>query len=283
MLRKLRTSKVLAFSVAYLLFANQVFAHGGIFGPGALIKEDVGKWALRNTTAAGNEIRVYGTYTDAANYNRGFMRMTSTGKLEIGREYAGTGASNDIFIDIPGINGEFIIKQNGSSQWTFGSAGLGLGLAPVSANRSFYFGKHNRQMFITYSASYLGANIKTLTESAATDFVRLQVSNGEACSGHFDYTIRASDATNTQAKTGQLFFSFVADAAGTVTAAALSDTNTANPVSAGTLTNTFTQTTGAGTLTFSANAVSSLAQTTLDLKYQLVAPTTSVSCYPTVL
>lgn len=116
----------------------------------------------------------------------------------------------------------------------------------------------------------IGAGVKTLTESAATGFVSLSVATSEVTAGHVDYTIIAKDATNTQAVTGQLFFSAVANSSGVVTAAGLSDQHVQNPVSAGTLTNTMTQTTAANLLTLLANAVSSLTQTTLQIRYRVV-------------
>jgi hypothetical protein len=115
----------------------------------------------------------------------------------------------------------------------------------------------------------IGAGSKTLTESVATGFVTISVASSEVTAGLIEYAVVAADATNTQAKSGQVFFSAAANSTGTVTAAALSDVNTLNPCTSGTLTNTMTQTTAANSITFLANAASSLTQTTLVVRYRV--------------
>lgn len=115
-----------------------------------------------------------------------------------------------------------------------------------------------------------GGAVKTLTESAATEFVYVTIPSSGAVSGRVVYTVFAKDASNTQAKSGELFLSAVANSSGTVTAATLSDVNTQNPCSSGTLTNTMTQDVAtANTIKLSANAVSSLTQTTLEVRYRV--------------
>ena len=127
--------------------------------------------------------------------------------------------------------------------------------------------------------SVRGGATKTLTESSATAFVALTLANSETVAGRVVYTIIAKDATNTQGLSGELFFSAAADSSGTVTAATLSDQHNQNPCTSGTLTNTMDQTTGANTLTLRANAVSSLTQTTLEIRYrvELLAGTAAVA------
>src|SRR5438132_438561 len=120
-----------------------------------------------------------------------------------------------------------------------------------------------------FSKSVQGSRTKTLTESSATNFVSIGVANSTAIAGKVVYTIRASDATDTQGLSGELFFSCVATAAGAVTCAALSDQHTLNPVSTGTLTNAMTNTTATNLVTLLANAVSSLTQTTLRIDYRV--------------
>lgn len=110
---------------------------------------------------------------------------------------------------------------------------------------------------------------KTLTESAATGFVTIGVASSEVCTVRVEYTVVARDATNTQAKSGHVFQSAVANSSGTVTAATLSDADTLNPVSSGTLTNTMTSTTAANAFTLLANAASSLTQTLLEIRYRV--------------
>jgi hypothetical protein len=54
--------------------------------------------ALRNGTAA-NAFRVYNTFTDASNFERGFMRWNSN-VLEIGTEAGGTGANRQVLFKV---------------------------------------------------------------------------------------------------------------------------------------------------------------------------------------
>jgi hypothetical protein len=135
---------------------------------------------------------------------------------------------------------ELIGQNNGTTNWRVGSTG-----------------------------DVTGGSVKTLTESSATAYVALNVPNSDGCAGKIVYTVFAKDAANTQQVSGELFFSAVANSTGTVTAATLSDQHNLNPVSSGTLTNTMTQTTAANTLTLNANAVSSLTQTTLEIRYRV--------------
>lgn len=135
---------------------------------------------------------------------------------------------------------EYIGQNNGTTNWRIGSTG-----------------------------DVTGGSVKTLTESSATAFVALNVPNSDGCAGKVVYTVFAKDATNTQIVSGELFFSAVANSTGTVTAATLSDQHNLNPVSSGTLTNAMTSSTAANTLTLSSNAVSSLTQTTLEIRYRV--------------
>jgi hypothetical protein len=56
--------------------------------------------------------RVYNTFTDASNYERGFMRWLSN-RLEIGAEAAGTGTLRDLFVG-SGVKG-IVISPSGNS------------------------------------------------------------------------------------------------------------------------------------------------------------------------
>jgi hypothetical protein len=134
-----------------------------------------------------------------------------------------------------------------------------------------YIGQNNgtKNWQIGATGDVTGGSVKTLTESSATAFVALNIPNSEGCSAKIVYTILAKDATNTQLLAGDLYVAAVANSTGTVTAATISDQHTLNPVSSGTLTNTMTQTTAANTITLLSNAVSSLTQTTLEIRYRV--------------
>ena len=63
-----------------------------------LVREAANELALRGSTTTNPQtFRIYNTFTDASNYERGFMRWSSN-VLQIGTEVAGTGTSRDISI-----------------------------------------------------------------------------------------------------------------------------------------------------------------------------------------
>lgn len=160
----------------------------------------------------------------------------------------------------------FGFSVNGTNQWNLNSASL----APV-ASLSENIGTTTLPVQTVYAGSLQGNYAKTLNESSNTNFVTLTVASSTGCSGYIAYTIFAADATNTQLKSGQVFFSAAANSSGTITAAAISDVNTQNPCTSGTLTNTMTaDATVANAWTLGANAASSLTQTTLAVRYRVV-------------
>lgn len=121
--------------------------------------------------------------------------------------------------------------------------------------------------------------LKTLTESAATSLVRINVAASAGTGGILDYGIFASDATDQQLRQSSIRYS-VTNKAGTETctittmagAAVTNETNDGNAasISAGTLTYGITcDTTPANAVDIQFNAVSSLTQTTLQARYQV--------------
>jgi hypothetical protein len=158
------------------------------------------------------------------------------------------------------------IAVAGSNKWLFSSTSLG-----PTGNNAQDLGTTANQVKSAYIATSIqGSQTKTLTETSATGFVTITVPSSGGCAGYVDYTVFAADATNTQLKSGQLYFSAAATSGGTVTAATISDVNTLNPVTSGTLTNTMTSTTAANATTLLANATSSLTQTTLEIRYRVM-------------
>lgn len=104
--------------------------------------------------------------------------------------------------------------------------------------------------------------VVTLTESSATPILDYAVASGSVAGGTVWYTIRADDATDFQALRGQVQWAAV-NKGGTLTASIVAVGTETAAVSAGTLTNTPTITTGTNSITINLNAVSSLTQTTL--------------------
>lgn len=110
---------------------------------------------------------------------------------------------------------------------------------------------------------------KALTEALATTFVTINVPTTLTnAGGEVHYCIFAADATNAQARCGDVDFAAV-NVAGTVTCSApniLGTEATALP-GATTLTNTFTLVANGTACDFKANATSSLTETTLEIQY----------------
>lgn len=117
------------------------------------------------------------------------------------------------------------------------------------------------------SRLYIKAATKTLTESSATGVVDIAVASGSVASGEFLYSIQANDATDFQNLRGRVVYSVVNK--GGVLTTSFSEAAEANAVSAGTLTCTTTLVAGTNKITISLNAVSSLTQTTLRVKWQM--------------
>ena len=115
---------------------------------------------------------------------------------------------------------------------------------------------------------YIKAATKTLTESSATGIVDIAVASGSVASGELLYSIQANDATDFQNLRGRVVYSIVNK--GSVLTTSFTETADANAVSSGTLTCTATLVAGTNKITLSLNAVSSLTQTTLRVKWQML-------------
>jgi hypothetical protein len=82
-----------------------------------IIRRDAANTLAQRNGVNAQTFRLYNTYTDASNYERGFMRWNSN-VLEIGSEGAGTGANRIVSLN-----------ANGSSVFTYG-----LGVTPGAAS-----------------------------------------------------------------------------------------------------------------------------------------------------
>jgi hypothetical protein len=220
---------------------------------------------IANGTNA-QSLRVYNTDDGAGNAEYGMLDWASQANvLHLDAVKTGTGAQRQISINGSAVN----IQVAGTTRMAISATGI----VPSSAGSTLDLGSTtSTQMFrhAYVTTSIQGGAVKTLTETSATGFVTVAIPNSGGCAGYVDYTVFAADATNTQLKSGQLYFSAAATSGGTVTAATISDVNTLNPVTSGTLSNTMTQTTGANLITLLANATSSLTQTTLEIRYRVM-------------
>jgi hypothetical protein len=218
---------------------------------------------IANGTNA-QSLRVYNTDDGAGNAEYGMFDWAANGNsLTIGAVKTGSATQRSLIFN---SGSSYAFQVAGSQKWTIDSTTI----QPAATNTSD-LGLTNRAFRTAYVATSLqGSATKTLPETTATGFVTIAIPNSGGCAGYVDYTVFAADATNTQLVSGQLFFSAAATSGGTVTAAAVSDQHTLNPVTSGTLTNTMTSTTGANLLTLLANATSSLTQTTLEVRYRVM-------------
>jgi hypothetical protein len=119
---------------------------------------------------------------------------------------------------------------------------------------------------------------KALTAAVATAFVEIAVPAGSVTGGTVEYTIRASDGTDHQARSGVLVYAAV-NKAGVETctlgrpdggATVDNTTDILAQSSASTLTNTFTCVVGlVDVVRIAANAASGLVETSLEIAYQV--------------
>lgn len=144
------------------------------------------------------------------------------------------------------------------------NTGDAITLGQVSSNRQW--------MELYLSRGTMGSKTKILTETSATEFVRVAVPQTAAANyagGKAIWTVYASDGTDSQSISGESKFTAV-NKAGTETCAAIIDSQTLAAASAGTLTCTITCVTGlTDVVGLAANCTSSLTQTTLNILWRL--------------
>lgn len=119
--------------------------------------------------------------------------------------------------------------------------------------------------------------VKTLTDGVATGFVDILIAAGEFLGGEIIYSIYVTDGTDYQAHSGSIAFNAV-NKAGTVTSD-IEETYLAasesEVVTAGTLTDDWTITNGAGKITINCDADTSLAGATITLTYTIILHSTN--------
>lgn len=95
-----------------------------------------GVLAQRNTTQA-QEFRVYNTFTDTSNYERGFVRWASN-VFEIGTAGLGTGGQRNLRF-ITGAATSILFAPAGTTQWTMNATGQLLGADGATGTPSHSF------------------------------------------------------------------------------------------------------------------------------------------------
>ena len=127
----------------------QISTSGFLFGGTNLLEN-------RNSTNA-QTFRIYNTFTDSSNYERGFFRW-NTNVLELGTEVAGTGTARNVRIITRAVNNHVALGS---------SSAIGFGIDGDSSPAVII----NNVSRFTFSASYLNlggdANIGIALSSAA--------------------------------------------------------------------------------------------------------------------
>ena len=158
------TGGVYAWSSGYIGFSSGT-SFGNANADVLLRRDAANTLAQRNGTNA-QEFRLYNTYTDASNYERGFLKW-DTNVLKIGTAKAGTGSARNLAFEIDGtIRLDYGVSNSGA--WSF--------VGSVSTNGSFTAGAGFSLGWNGRSTAQSPSNgVITLTNMAASDFGRLQL------------------------------------------------------------------------------------------------------------
>ena len=143
----------------------------------ALYREGAGILAQRNGTNA-QELRLYNTYTNSTNYERGILRWDSNG-FDIGTVNAGTGSARTMRFYVGGVSRWTIttsghIQSESDNSYDIGSSG-------AARPRNIYIGTN----VVAGGKLYMGAGVSSvqspssgvigLYNAAENDFSRLQL------------------------------------------------------------------------------------------------------------
>lgn len=114
---------------------------------------------------------------------------------------------------------------------------------------------------------YINGIRKALTNNTPVNLFDVSLTSGQMAGGYVTFNIRASDGSDFQARSGEVYFSGI-NQAGTITTSATAGT-TDTSASAGTLAQTWASAAGTNEFTISLNANSSLTTTVLDIMYTI--------------
>ena len=149
-----------------VVFGGSVLKNASLsLGTSEVLQEAANTLAQRNGVNA-QTFRLYNTFTDASNYERGFMRW-NTNVLEIGTEKAGTGSARNLQFLVDG-SARLNYGVSASGEWTF--------VGSVNTNGSFTSGAGFG--FAVSGRSIIkspATGVVTLFNSGENDFNRLQL------------------------------------------------------------------------------------------------------------
>jgi hypothetical protein len=235
----------------------------------------------------------WGFYVGSPTFSGGTLTLGSTsvaGTISVPFTATG-GVDAPLFVDFTSdfasadniITIRDAVGTSAVSLFTFGGTGTFTALANIVAGGSVFpntssntriTAPNNGGLYVTnaavtdYTSYVFATTAKTLTESSATDVVSIGIAAGSGSGGEFEYAIYAADATNHQIRAGTVTWAAVNEAG--TEACALGTPVEADGTPTGTLTVTVTCVDGGTNLVkIQLNAVSSLTQTTLNVKWQL--------------
>lgn len=140
-----------------------------------LLRDAAGSLAQCNSTNA-QTFNIYNTYTDASNYERGFMKWNSN-VLEIGAEAAGTGTKRNLRLGAYGVSTYAYLDILSAAYITTISAKYGSGLhgdlqiGEAAAQSVYFLNTGAAPSPASMSAYYRGLKFGRSTVSAQIDFV----------------------------------------------------------------------------------------------------------------
>jgi hypothetical protein len=161
----------------------------GIVSDLRLVRDNAYELALRFGSAA-QTFRVYNTYTDASNYERGRLEWnTNTFRIGTGGQNAGTGSARSVQLD-SGSN-VFIAAGGTTAQWFFSTAGLlanadntyDIGASGANRPRNVYLGSWMRMATTTVASLPAAATAAAgarmfVTDANATTFASIVAAGG---------------------------------------------------------------------------------------------------------
>lgn len=183
------------------------------------------------------------------------------------------------FAYVPNASSSIHLAEAGDSGYDFANGACGTSVCTDPAIIMHSTAQDTTQYNHLAVWGQAGGAIKTLTESAATALVRIPVATNSRASGELVYEIYATDGTDMQVRSSRIRYAMTNKAGTEVCtlvasdgAAANAETNddNASSISAGTLTYAIACTNNAAdTMDITFNAVSSLAQTTLQATWSV--------------
>lgn len=165
-----------------------------------LCRDAANTLALRNSTNA-QTFNIYNTYTDASNYERGFMKWNSN-VLEIGAEAAGTGTKRNLRLGAYGVSTYAYLDILSAAYITTISAKYGSGLhgdlqiGEAAAQSVYFLNTGAAPSPASMSAYYRGLKFGRSTVSAQIDFVTRVDDTATAAFSIIGNAANASATTN---------------------------------------------------------------------------------------